>query len=409
LILGITTILMYYPFGEWFATSYSSVQWWQGLRTPLGDYLTVHGLFLFIIVSYLVWDSFPWLKEFALLWYSHPFAWLAFDRKSSFRLASFVGALLALTWLWFADLQVFVLVVPLIAWIVIRLIQRDQPAIKRLLLVFFAITLLITLMVEVIVLTGDVGRSNMVFYFYIQVWAFFSVAASAAMVLLLEHSRRWARGWRWSWLAALTILVFAAVSYPLTATPARLADRWPDVINPPRTLDGMAYMLGDGAVSGDPSASAIYNDDNRLFSLATDYAGMRAMQAGVSGTPTIVEGQTEEYRWGSRYSIYTGLPTVVGWSWHVRQHNSLMDGAIVEKRIAEVKDFYTTTDLNSALSFLRRYQVKYIILGDLERGYYPGDGLNKFAEMVRTGTINEFFKKDLGSSHLVIYKVGNVQ
>jgi uncharacterized membrane protein len=168
-------------------------------------------------------------------------------------------------------------------------------------------------------------------------------------------------------------------------------------------------MLGDGAVSGDPSSSAVYNDEERLFDLATDYAGIRAMQTQVSGTPTIVEGQTEEYRWGSRYSIYTGLPTVVGWSWHVRQHNSLMDGAVVEKRIAEVTDFYTTTDLNSALSFLRRYQVKYIILGDLERGYYPGEGLNKFALLAANGSIEEFFKKDSGSSHLVIYKVLDIQ
>jgi uncharacterized membrane protein len=362
-----------------------------------------------LIVSYLTWDSFPWLRKHILRWKSRPFAWLAFDPESTFRIALVVGILLGLGLLWVNDLQVFVLVAPLLAWIAIRLIQKDQPALKRLLLVLFALTLLITLLVEVVVLTGDVGRSNMVFYFYIQAWAFFSVGASAALVLLLEHSRKWARGWRWTWLGGLAILVLAAASYPITATQARMADRWPNVSAPPRTLDGMAYMLGDGITSGDPAASAVYNDQERLFNLATDYAGIRAMQAQVSGTPTIVEGQTEEYRWGSRYSIYTGLPTVVGWSWHVRQHNSLMDGAFVEKRIAEVKDFYTTTDLNSALSFLRRYQVQYIILGDLERGYYPGDGLNKFAQLTQNGSIQEFFKKDSGSSHLVIYKVLNIQ
>jgi len=104
-----------------------------------------------------------------------------------------------------------------------------------------------------------------------------------------------------------------------------------------------------------------------------------------------VEGHTEEYRWGSRFSIYTGLPSVVGWSWHVRQHNSLLDGAIVEKLIDDVNNFYNTQDVKAAEQFLKKHKVEYIIIGDLERAYYDGNGLNKFQEMVNQGVLKIVF------------------
>jgi uncharacterized membrane protein len=115
------------------------------------------------------------------------------------------------------------------------------------------------------------------------------------------------------------------------------------------------------------------------------------MQDQVKGSPVIVEGHTEEYRWGSRFSIYTGLPSVVGWSWHVRQHNSLLDSALVDNRINDVNDFYNTQDISSALKFLNKYGVRYIIVGDLERGYYATSGIDKFTEMVKQGVLQIVF------------------
>ncbi len=104
-----------------------------------------------------------------------------------------------------------------------------------------------------------------------------------------------------------------------------------------------------------------------------------------------MEGHTEEYRWGSRFAIYTGLPSVVGWSWHVRQHNSLLDGAIVDRLIDEVNNFYNTTDTYAAEQFLAKHKVQYIVLGDLERVYYDLYGINKFQEMVGQGTLRMVF------------------
>jgi len=136
---------------------------------------------------------------------------------------------------------------------------------------------------------------------------------------------------------------------------------------------------------------AIYDDNGRLINLSRDYAAILFMQDHIAGSPVIVEGHTDEYRWGSRFSIYTGLPSVVGWSWHVRQHNSLLDGAIIDRLIDSVNTFYNTNDVQAAGQFLDTYQVQYIILGDLERSYYNADGINKFQQMVNQGTLRIVF------------------
>jgi uncharacterized membrane protein len=77
-------------------------------------------------------------------------------------------------------------------------------------------------------------------------------------------------------------------------------------------------------------------------------------------------------------SIYTGLPGVVGWEWHQQQQRVVTPGVWVSARIQEVDDFYTTMDLGAAQGFLRKYGVRYIIVGQQERGHYPGPGLEKF-------------------------------
>ena len=49
-------------------------------------------------------------------------------------------------------------------------------------------------------------------------------------------------------------------------------------------------------------------------------------------------------------------------------------------RIAEITSFYRTSDREDVKLFLEKYNISYIILGQLEKAYYPGSGLKKFAE-----------------------------
>src|SRR5450756_671950 len=125
--------------------------------------------------------------------------------------------------------------------------------------------------------------------------------------------------------------------------------------------------------------------------LSEDYRAIRWMQDNVQGSPVIVEAASAgvQYRWHQRFSIYTGLPDVVGWEWHQVQQRVLDSGTVIA-RGKVVDAFYATTDLAAARDFLRKYNVRYIIVGQLERAKYaPGapngpvlegapDGLLKF-------------------------------
>jgi uncharacterized membrane protein len=136
---------------------------------------------------------------------------------------------------------------------------------------------------------------------------------------------------------------------------------------------------------------ANYAEEWGSMDLSPDYRAIRWMQENVSGSPVIVEANLRNlYRWGSRFSINTGLPGVVGWEWHQQQQRAVLPGNWVSDRIAEVDNFYLTTDIQKAIDFLKKYDVRYIILGQQERGYYnnprllqergytTGQGLEKF-------------------------------
>ncbi len=227
-------------------------------------------------------------------------------------------------------------------WIYIIFFKKPLSEYHRLIWILFAIGYGITYVVEVLVLKGDVGRSNMVFRMYLEAWFILGIALSVAVLEVTRINKGWPKPGRIIWIVGLQILILLVLAYPLIATNKKVTDRWPNVQSPPKSLDGALFMLGD-QVSDLGLQPAIYSDEGREIDLSMDYAGIQFLQDNISGSPVIVEGHTTEYRWGARYAIHTGLPSVIGWSWHTRQHNSLLDGSIVEKRIQELVDFYNTS------------------------------------------------------------------
>src|SRR5260370_31450060 len=88
------------------------------------------------------------------------------------------------------------------------------------------------------------------------------------------------------------------------------------------------------------------------------------MNAHIGGIPTIIEASNGPYQWYSRVSIYTGLPSVLGWSSHEAQQRYPDE---VYARQADVQSFYTTESPQVAASILRQYGVRYVYVGQMER------------------------------------------
>ena len=54
---------------------------------------------------------------------------------------------------------------------------------------------------------------------------------------------------------------------------------------------------------------------------------------------------------------------------------------MIQERIIDVERAYSSTNPQEALGILRKYQVGYVVVGGLERAYYPASGLDKFRGM----------------------------
>ena len=216
---------------------------------------------------------------------------------------------------------------------------------------------------------GDIDRMNSVFKFYVQVWVLLALAAAYLLWRLADRfgvSLRGASRGRKLWAAGLVALVLSGSVYTVLGTRDRNDVRFQDG---PLTLDGMAYM-----------AETVYRDQRGEIDLSADLEGIRWLRENAEGSPVVLEASTPSryrYRWNGRISVYTGLPTIAGWQWHQEQQRWDYQWAIRE-RIQDIDLIYETTDPAEALSLLRKYDVGYIYVGELEHISYPGGGLKKF-------------------------------
>jgi YYY domain-containing protein len=378
----------------------------------------VHGLFLFAIISYLSarvigdWRQDPLLRRLGMtLRYRgrrrrlreaarivgvqgvpvSSMVWIALALLILLELFFLVPGLISFTQpkadvvevgaYTYRGLAVFAVGLPVALLGLLLLFRPAISSTERLWAYLVLLGLAMSLGVEVIVLQGDIGRMNTVFKFYLQVWLMWGVAAAAALAWMVPRLWRWDYG-RGLWLGALAVLLFSAALYPPLATWARLEDRFDTDLGP--GLDGWAYM-----------ETARYWDPNGPeYDLRWDLEAIQWLLDNVVGSPTILEGHTPEYRWGARYSINTGLPTVLGWNWHQRQQRAAGEEQAVWVRAGDVADMYNTPSPEQAESLLHKYDVRYVIVGPLERAYYDPEGLEKFEQMVTEGSLKPVFHND---------------
>jgi uncharacterized membrane protein len=256
----------------------------------------------------------------------------------------------------------------------------SDGAIRLFIFAMLGLALFLSAGVEMVALDGDIQRMNTVFKFYLHIWILFAVVAAFGAwylfdvvqpqlsVTMPELRLRPAGVLMPAFGVCAAGFVAAALVYTFIATPERVRDRFdnPGAIQP-RTDNGLAYMQG-----------AIYNDQGTDINLIDDDAAIQWLRHNVQGSPTIIEGITPNYRWGGRFSINTGLPAVLGWDFHQSQQRGVTAtlNELIRTRQGDVETFYTTANPVEAQQILKKYGVRYVILGQVEQLYYPGQGLS---------------------------------
>ena len=359
-LLTVLSFALYEPYRASYLQSYSILDPWTASQTPLSSYLTHWGVFLFIIVAWMMWETHEWMA-------ATPLSSLNKLRPYQLLIEAGIAVMLAfLLYFAYRGVEIGWVALPVAVWAGLLILRPKMPDEKRFILFLIGTSMLITIVVELVVVRGDIGRMNTVFKFYLQAWALLSVSAAAAFAWTLPEIRKWLPGWRNFFQAGVTFVLAGAALTTISAAADKVSDRMAAGV--PFTLDSITYMQ-----------YAQYADFGGTMDLSHDYRAIRWMQDNVQGSPIIVEANTTEYKWGTRFTIYTGLPGVVGWSWHQRQQRTLSP-QLVTGRIDEVNAFYTTEDPQAAREFLRKYNVQYIIVGQLERLEYPAPGINKFEQ-----------------------------
>lgn len=305
------------------------------LRTTIEEFLILFSLFLFLTFSFLTTRLESRLKvQYFILW---------------------TGISAFLAWEW--SIPLLGILLPLLALSLYSFLkdlpERSNAGFVSLLI---AAASFIALLCEIIFLddpiSGSFARMNTVFKFYMHLWIFLAIAASYSYYQLnLRYRARPENSLplkkvygKKVWTASLVLLVLSCSVFPVVATVTRIED-----MNAKPALDGMEYM-------------------KRLD--RGDYDAIRWIQENIKGTPVILEASADDssYRYTSRVSANTGLPTVIGWARHEQFWGR--DQEEIRTRLEDVNFIYSTGSKKKALELMNKYNVSYVYIGQLERQMY---------------------------------------
>lgn len=197
-------------------------------------------------------------------------------------------------------------------------------------------------------------------------------------------------------IAAAAIVALGLV-YPVLATGPRLDQRFANH-PPPRTLNALDWM----------DYGTLTSATGQRISFDGDRAAIDWFNAQVRGTPVIAEASIGPYRGnGSRISIATGLPTVIGWHRHELQQRYRPE---LDARLADVQRLYNAIAPEQVLEIIERYGIAFIIVGDVERftvvdessgrTFASSQGLETFEAMV-----GQYLEIAFQSSGTTVYRV----
>ena len=223
-------------------------------QTDIHHYLAIHGLFLFLIISYLVYEGRKYLGRLTRSEHSQGAeqavppngikASLLSNPFMPVAAAIFIiltAYLIAAGYATVALLFLMTVVVVLLG--VGRLTQQGCEAPYHLfLLTIVGGAFALGMVVDLVTVNNDIDRMNTVFKLYLQTWVLYGLASAtiiwylATTVRFSWRSLLWGRG---IWLGLLLVLVVSTAVFPLLGTRVRLAERFSTGFT---GLNGAQYM-----------------------------------------------------------------------------------------------------------------------------------------------------------------------
>ncbi|MBN1667353.1 MAG: hypothetical protein JW862_09695 [Anaerolineales bacterium] len=185
-------------------------------------------------------------------------------------------------------------------------------------------------------------RINTIFKFYYQAWLMWSLAAAYATVRLWQNLPA-AR--RVTFQVTMLVFLAASLTYPVLGLWSKTGE-----FNPAfgYTLDGSAFFKRNAA---DDAAVADW-----------------LLQAPLGVVTEAIGGSYSSY---ARMAIFSGQPAVLGWDFHELQWRG--GNQEMGSRQSDIARLYCTASWEEARQILAQYQVRYVVLGNLERIAYGAD------------------------------------
>lgn len=187
-------------------------------------------------------------------------------------------------------------------------------------------------------------RANTMFKFTYQSFIMFGILVGFIVVQLVCNIKE--KGRKILYSAAFTIILALPMMYPFYAI---YQDYGSLKASNYKGLDGVAYLKDKS------------QDDLNIVNW---------LDQNVKYQTPILEANGDSYTDYGRISSITGNPTILGWfahEWLWRGYNNELNN-----RVTEVQTVYECADIDNAKKILKKYNIKYIVVGNLERTKFTG-------------------------------------
>ncbi|MFN8412302.1 MAG: DUF2298 domain-containing protein [Anaerolineales bacterium] len=321
---------------------------WKGARLPI-NWKT--GLILGLGFALLLW-VFSWFVGWVGSFIEKDFvaSFLAaqgmdastFFRAASLRRLSYIGGLItmlavlipALSFLFFSSKN--------------EMVEDEQTTHGQLTSIHFV--LLIIVLGSILIIAPDFVylrdqfgyRINTIFKFYYQAWILWSLAASFGVAYLIQNIS--SKGWSISFRVGMGLVIFAGLLYPALSIPTKTNN-----FNP---VGGFTLDDFDRVKRENPDEAA----------------GIEWLRNAPDGVVVEAVGGSYDASF-ARVATYTGLQNVLGWPGHESQWRGGM--APQGTRQADIQTLYSIPDWDTANSILKKYNIRYVFIGNTERVTLP--------------------------------------